>query len=47
MGSSESTLRKKKYLTKEEIEVDVSKNIYLLPIFKKIKNSDGLLTTNE
>jgi len=47
MGSSESTLRKKKYLTKEEIEVDISKNIYLLPIFKKIKNSDGLLTTNE
>ena len=47
MGSSESTLRKKKYLTKEEIEVDVSRNIYLLPIFKKIKNSDGLLTTNE
>ena len=47
MGSSESNLRKKKYLTKEEIEVDVSRNIYLLPIFKKIKNSDGLLTTNE
>ena len=47
MGSSESTLRKKKYLSKEEIEVDVSRNIFLLPIFKKIKNSDGLLTTNE
>ena len=47
MGSSETTLRKKKYLTKEEIEVDVSRNIYLLPIFKKIKNSDGQLTTNE
>ena len=46
MGSSES-LRKKKYLTKEEIDNIISKNVNLLQIFKKMKNSDGLLTTNE
>ena len=46
MGSSES-LRKKKYLTKEEIDDIISKNVNLLQIFKKMKNSDGLLTTNE
>ena len=46
MGSSES-LRKKKYLSKEEIDDIISKNVNLLQIFKKMKNSDGLLTTNE
>ena len=46
MGSSES-LRKKKYLSKEEIDNIISKNVNLLQIFKKMKNSDGLLTTNE
>ena len=47
MGSGESSLRKKKYLSKEEIENIISKNVNLLQIFKKMKNSDGLLTTNE
>jgi len=47
MGSNESSLRKKKYLTQEEIDSIISKNVNLLPIFKKMKNSDGLLTTNE
>ena len=47
MGSNESSLRKKKYLTKEEIDSIISKNVNFLPIFKKLKNSDGLLTTNE
>ena len=46
MGSSES-LRKKKYLTKEEIDNIISKNVNLIQIFKKMKNSDGLLTINE
>ena len=47
MGSNESSLRTKKYLTKEEIDNIISKNVNLLQIFKKMKNSDGLLTTNE
>ena len=47
MGSNQSALRTKKYLTKEEIDGIISKNVNLLQIFKKMKNSDGLLTTNE
>ena len=47
MGSNESSLRTKKYLSKEEIDNIISKNVNLLQIFKKMKNSDGLLTTNE
>ena len=47
MGSGESTLRKKIYLTKKEIEEIVSKNTNIIPYFNKIKNSDGLMTTNE
>ena len=46
MGGSES-LRKKKYLSKEKIDNIISKNVNLLQIFKKMKNSDGLLTINE
>ena len=46
MGSSES-FRKNKYLTKEEIDHIITSNVHLLPILKKMKNSDGLYTTNE
>ena len=47
MGSGESSLRRKKYLSKEEIDNITNKNVNLLQIFKKMKNSDGLLTINE
>ena len=47
MGSGESSLRKTKYLSKTEIDNITSKNVNLLQIFKRMKNSDGLLTTNE
>ena len=47
MGSGESSLRKKKYLSEEEIGVLVAGNINILTMYKKFKNSDGLLTTNE
>ena len=48
MGSNPSTLRKNLYLTKDEIEKSVSKNsINIIQSYKKLKNPDGLLTTNE
>ena len=48
MGSNLTTLRKYLYLSKEEIEKLTSKNsINIIQSFKKQKNSDGLLTTNE
>ena len=48
MGSNPTTLRKYLYLSKEEIEKLTSKNsINIIQSFKKQKNSDGLLTTNE
>ena len=48
MGSNPSTLRKNLYLTKGEIDNLISKNsINIIQSYKKLKNSDGLLTTNE
>ena len=48
MGSNSSSLRKSLYLKKEEIEKIVSKNkINIIQVYKKLKNADGLLTTNE
>ena len=48
MGSNPSTLRKNLYLTKDEIDNLISKNsINIIQSYKKLKNSDGLLTTNE
>ena len=48
MGSNPSTLRKNLYLTRDEIEKSISKNsINIIQCYKKLKNSDGLLTTNE
>ena len=48
MGSNPSTLRKTIYLSKNEIDSLTSKNsINILQAYKKIKNSDGLLSTNE
>ena len=48
MGSNPSTLKKSQYLSKGEIDKIVSKNsINIVQSYKKLKNSDGLLTTNE
>ena len=48
MGSNTSTLRKNIYLSKEEIDKLVSKNsINIIQAYKKNKNSEGYLTTNE
>ena len=48
MGSNSSSLRKSLYLKKEEIDKIVSKNkMNIIQVYKKLKNADGLLTTNE
>ena len=48
MGSNTSTLRKNIYLSKEEIDKLVSKNsINIIQAYKKYKNPEGYLTTNE
>ena len=48
MGSNPSTLRKTIYLSKNEIDTLTSKNsLNIIQTYKKIKNSDGLLSTNE
>ena len=46
MGSNNSSLRKK-YLTEEEIGNLVAGKEIIHSMYKKFKNSDGLLTTNE
>ena len=48
MGSTPTTLRKSIYLSKNEIDKLSAKNsINIIQSYKKLKNSDGLLTTNE
>ena len=48
MGSNSSSLRKSLYLSKQEIDTLISKNsINIIQSFKKVKNSDGLITENE